>query len=142
MSHAQAARPDGSRGGCLWSWHVKPSALARLGISPPPDPEVQLGRRGAAVGPTAVGPAFRGHGTDVDRSAARRSGATLTIAAINLWLRALRNTAYRPTGAAPDPGWHGRAVEFPCPALAGLALHVVVSRTSCAVTCVRAGHAL
>jgi hypothetical protein len=30
-----AAKPDGSRG-CLWVWHVRQSALDRLGIEPPP----------------------------------------------------------------------------------------------------------
>jgi hypothetical protein len=41
IQHAQGSNPDGSRSGrCIWSWHVKPAALARLGITPPPDPEV------------------------------------------------------------------------------------------------------
>jgi hypothetical protein len=39
--HAQGSNPDGSRSGhCTWSWYVKPTALVRLGITPPSDPEV------------------------------------------------------------------------------------------------------
>jgi hypothetical protein len=40
VTHAQAGNPDGSRAGCLWSWYVRRSALAHLGIEPPPDPAV------------------------------------------------------------------------------------------------------